>query len=371
MQTDGNKYDGSFKKDPAKYTALKSEYSVHIIPWKAKKDTAGADMKDASGKIIPEEYFCSWLAIYPPFPAPVPFDDSIEGSKTPAPFRPNTTAVISIIVEIEEEPDLLRFDDNEYFTITPKEINVKGKGKGKHAFADNITIECLRDFSSDQTLVINSIKKNAAGAEEILPAGKLKVWANESSKQKNKKVVFVQVKISSSDITKDASSEKDRINNYLRQCLIELDDSSIVITLDVTDATNTFNSFKNGADIKLDNGIQDLDVYLINKLVSKFGHIYDSHFKAFYFDESANGVSGYSRPNADYVVVFGTANDQTASHEFLHSLNLPHTFDNAGKYTYEYIKTDNLLDYSHHQTGHKNDRCALWYWQWNIANNSI
>ncbi|WP_159476522.1 type VI secretion system Vgr family protein [Chryseobacterium sp. 18068] len=369
LVTDGNYYKGSFKKDSAKYAALKSEYNVHIIPWKAKKDSSGTDLKDSAGKIIPDEYFCSWLAIYPPFPTPVPFDDSLDGAKIPPPFRPNTTAVISIIVEIEEEPDFLRFEDNEYFTITPKEINVKGKGKGKHAFADNITIECLREFSSDQTLVINSIKKNTAGIEEKLPAGKLKVWANDSSKQKNKKVVFVQVKTSSTASTKDASSEKDRINNYIRQALIELDPNSDIITLEVFDATHSFAPFMNGSSVKDSDGSQDLHDFLKAKLQSKFGNKYDSHFKAFYINETGDGgLLGYSQYNADYVVVFGGANNQTASHEFLHSFTLPHTFDNSGKYTYEYAKTENLLDYSHHATGHWNDRCALWYWQWKEAN---
>ncbi|WP_241614020.1 phage baseplate assembly protein V [Rhizobium sp. SSA_523] len=380
LVTDGNYYKGSFKKDPAKYAALKSEYSAHIIPWKTKKDSSGADLKDSAGKIIPDEYFCSWLAIYPPFQAPVPFDDSLEGSKTPAPFRPNTTAVISIIIDIEEEPDVLRFEDNQYFTITPKEINVKGKGKGKHVFADHITIECLREFSSDQTLIINSIKKNIAGTEEKLPAGKLKVWANDSSKQKNKNVVFVKIKTKLSPTSTIkvpvVNDEKDRINNYLLQAYINLSDNSDIVELDLTAETDFINFVtSNEVDPSKISGSHQLHDYLKIKLERDFPGKYGSHFKAFYFEEngySSGGghISGYSRFHADYVVVFKSKNNQTAAHEFLHSFNLPHTFDNSGSFTYEYKMTDNLLDYSHHPDNN-NKRCALWHWQWKQANSSV
>ncbi len=64
------------------------------------------------------------------------------------------------------------------------------------------------------------------------------------------------------------------------------------------------------------------------------------------------------------------------AHEFLHALNLAHSFANSeaskhAEFTYQYAKTENLLDYTHRLPGHSNDRCSLWYWQWTKANNSI
>ena len=60
----------------------------------------------------------------------------------------------------------------------------------------------------------------------------------------------------------------------------------------------------------------------------------------------------------------------------LHSTYLMHLFSNKeasqhAEFTYEYKMTENLLDYTHHQPGHTNSRCSLWYWQWVKANNSI
>ncbi|QDP85766.1 hypothetical protein FNJ88_09485 [Chryseobacterium sp. SNU WT5] len=58
-------------------------------------------------------------------------------------------------------------------------------------------------------------------------------------------------------------------------------------------------------------------------------------------------------------------------------MNLPHTFTNKdtsanAHFTYEFTKTDNLLDYSHRLgSGNNNNRCSLYFWQWKQANASI
>lgn len=208
-------------------------------------------------------------------------------------------------------------------------------------------------------------------------------WANDATKQKKKKVVFVEIKTklstSASTNTANASSEKDRINKYLNQALIELHPDSEIIELDLStdpDFTQFISSQKISKRSTTDR-TKKLKDFLKGKLDAK----YSTYFKAFYFAENgkpssgSGNLSGYSQANADYVVVFKSANDQTAAHEFLHSFNLTHSFANSeasanAEFTYEYRKTDNLLDYSHH-TDNNNKRCALWYWQWVRANNSI
>ncbi len=138
----------------------------------------------------------------------------------------------------------------------------------------------------------------------------------------------------------------------------------------------------NAIDNNKTSGGKNLQDYLISKLENAYSKKYSKSFKAFYFAEngyspSGGYVSGFSAAGADYVVVFKSKNNQTASHEFLHSMNLPHTFTNKqvsvnAKFTYEFSKTDNLLDYSHRLiTGNNNNRCSLFYWQWKQANESI
>ncbi|WP_123983108.1 reprolysin-like metallopeptidase [Chryseobacterium sp. G0201] len=87
-----------------------------------------------------------------------------------------------------------------------------------------------------------------------------------------------------------------------------------------------------------------------------------------------SNLNGYSATNADFVVAFNTQDDQTVVHEFLHSMGLAHTFTNKSTdsnalFTYDYERTDNLMDYVSDME--KNKRASLYYWQWKVANETI
>jgi uncharacterized protein involved in type VI secretion and phage assembly len=343
LEEEINEYKGDFKVNKTMFTLLKGEYNAHTIPWKKKEKE--------------KTYYIPWLSIL------------------------NTKVVtLSLILDIEEEADYLEFDANENFTITPNKIDIKGKTKLE---GQEITIECLKEFAGDQTLIIQAYKENPNTCEvESLEAGKLKVWANDATKQKTKKVVFVEIKTpsisSKKELNSTASNEKDRINKYLQQAYIELDPVSDIVSLDLSTDTD-FTQFIKDKRVKSSStkDTTTLKSYLLKKLTAEHKNKYDAHFKAFYFAEHGydpkGNLSGYSQ-GANFVAVFKSGNDQTAAHEFLHSFNLPHTFTNKkadkdAEYTYEYAKTDNLLDYSHHVS--KNGRKALWHWQWVKANGSI
>lgn len=372
LETDGNVYKGDFKKDKTLYNLLKNDYNTHTIPWKT---------TTKNGVKVAENYFVPWLSLYP---NEVPCDDN--GTLSTQTIYQNTEATLSLIIDITEEADYLKFDTNEHFKEIPQ-INIKGKtGLLK---TEEITISCKTEFTSDQTLVIQAYKKNKTTGElESNIAGKLKIWANDTAKRKKTKVVFVQIKTPEIILTKgkrtaDASKEEKRISQYLNQALIELHADSEIADLDLSSVTTFLQYIKSRKVSSKSNltGGSRLKDFLKAQLTAQFGTKYDGFFKAFYFAEdgyhSSGGLlSGYSQPKADYVVVFKSANDQTASHEFLHSFNLAHTFTNKvasanAKFTYEYKKTDNLLDYSHHIGRNNNKRCGLFHWQWIQANNSI
>lgn len=117
---------------------------------------------------------------------------------------------------------------------------------------------------------------------------------------------------------------------------------------------------------------QSMEVFLSSLLPPR----YNGYFKAFYLNDGGGyvditnivqGLNGYS--SGDNVVLFPTKNDETAAHEFLHSLDLPHTFVNVeaapnAKFTFEIQKTDNVMDYSHQVNI---QRTNLWHWQWKVA----
>ncbi|KMQ58351.1 hypothetical protein ACM39_18625 [Chryseobacterium sp. FH2] len=401
LVTDINEYRKSFKKDSAQYSSLKNDYNVHNIPWRAKKDAAGAELKDSAGNTIPEEYFCSWLSLYPHSIVDYNLGKKLEGKPVPPTIHSNCKAILSLIVDIEEEPEMLRFEDNEYFEISPKEIEVKGKGKGKHAFADHVTITCLKEFSSDQTLVVNAITKDEAGNQTLLPAGKILVWANNSAKIKKAKILLIDVRTPaiSSTVKKngDISGQKSLFNSYLKQALIDTEVATE--SLDLSADTN----LQTGGTYILNNlikayyddavtppaGFKTIQEYVYEKLKDQLKSInpadenkYDSHYIMVYFGESGgkymsagyiDTVAGYS--SGKYVVMFSGKTPQTGTHELLHSFNLPHSFSNkecigviGNVFTYQYAQTENILDYSHRQS---KPRYSLWHWQWVKANNSI
>ena len=263
-----------------------------------------------------------------------------------------------------------------------------------------ITIKCDTEFTIDQEIIIKSYKEEQ---EKGTLTGKLNVWSNDVTKHKQKKVVFVQIKTPAISTPRklkaNAINERERINKYINQAYIELHSDSEIVDLDISGDTNFSRFVETNKIMKTSRLVpaipatantpavaimppEDLIDYLTAKLIS-LDVKYTDYYKAFYFAEdgyhiSGNNLSGYTKPNVDWVVVFKSANHQTAAHEFLHSFKIPHTFTNKeataiAECTYEAKKTDNLLDYSHNITSHPNNnkRCSLYYWQWITANNSI
>ncbi|MGO3184485.1 MAG: type VI secretion system tube protein TssD [Aequorivita sp.] len=371
LEKDPNASGGYFKKDPTLLQDLKDMYKPIDISWK--KST------DSSGNQVYEKHYTEWLSL-----------------------KNGETATVLIHIDVTEKGDYLEFDDNPNFTITPKKIDISGK-RGTKKLNDVITIECINEFTTDEEIVVKAYIEEL---EEGVVAGKVNVWANDAAKHKQKKVVFVQIKtppISTRRKEKaNASNEELRFNTYLNQAYIELHADSIIVDLDLSNDTDFTRFLKTN---KINNiGVavpavpatstkpakpaiprQYLKEYLKLKLADIDNDKYANYFKAFFFAEdgyhpSGNVLGGFSDPGEGYVVVFKSANHQTAAHEFLHSFSLPHSFTNKeatnsanAECTYEAMKTDNLLDYSHNIASkpNNNNRCSLYYWQWKIANNSL
>jgi len=378
FEMDGNEKGGHYAAvldldgKSFQYEALKRQYAKFSLPW--------AELND-DGDLIPAEYIVPWVSLYT-----------------------DCSAELKIKVVISRGADHLAFDSNDNYLIEPSVIDVKGKN-GQEDLDVTLRITCIEEHTADLELVMRAYKNERPAALELVMqaydsevfenesegvlAGKLKMWANGPAKRKKKKVVFVQVLTpeivpGEGERSYDPSNEKVRVNSYTRQALIELDEDSEVITMDLIEEDDFGQFILNGRVVNRST-VDDstLDAYLKTKLgLEKDGKFDATFFKAFYFGEgglsgaSGGGLSGYSRLGADFVVVFSSANQQTASHEILHSFNLPHSFTNKESsghalFTYEALKTENLLDYSHQVTGHTNDRRSLWYWQWVKANDSI
>ncbi|WP_267403389.1 MULTISPECIES: hypothetical protein [unclassified Chryseobacterium] len=347
-----NKHNGYFKTSNEMLQELKKLYKPFTIPWK--------QTKNASGKLVSEEYFIPWMSILK-----------------------DKEAKITFFADIKEEADYIEFPPSDYFTFTPNKIALKGKKKLSLNDFD-ITIKCIKEFENDQTIELKAHKKTEKGDTEAI-VGKINVWANDASKQKEKNVVFVKIKtpeiiLGTGTNTPNINDEKQVIDQYLGQAYIKLSENSDIVLLDLTKDKDFLNFITNGCiDYNKKSLYRDLDDYLKMKLEESYPKKYTSHFKAFYFAEKGYGgalsnLNGYSRPNSDFVVAFSTKDNQTVVHEFLHSLGLAHTFTNKNSdhnalFTYDYERTDNLMDYV--PDIEKNKRASLYYWQWKIANESI
>ncbi|MGE8528134.1 MULTISPECIES: hypothetical protein [Chryseobacterium] len=378
LERDINEYDGSFKKAPTLYSKLKQVYGVYSIPWKKKAD----------GTL--ENYYCSWLSLYPS-----QIKDTKTNQLTASNFK-NTKAILSLNIEVDEEPDTLRFKENKLFKISPMEITPKTKGK--HDLKDFVTIECLEEFSDDQIIEVIAVKKDSAGIEVSEVAGRLNVWANNTPKRKKAKFLIVELKTNISKMPGgeqkgNSTGQKELFENYLRQALIEADVE--IETVDVSGDTHfqAGGRYVVGGKIaayyepagNAPSGFVALQNYIYSKVKEKLKSNnvseakYNQHYIAIYLGEkggfvdvsgSVKGLNGYS--SGKFVVLFPSKNDQTAAHEFLHSFALPHSFTNSeadakAQFTYEYAKTENIMDYSHHIP---ETRYSLWKWQWIIANDN-
>ncbi|WP_326981330.1 hypothetical protein VUJ46_13805 [Chryseobacterium sp. MYb264] len=347
-----NMHSGQFKPDEKMLNQLKQVYQPYTIPWKTTKNPK-------TGKPMAEEYFIPWMSILK--------DKEVN---------------ITFIAEIKEEADYLEFPSSDYFIFTPNRIDIKGK-KSVALNEENIIIKCVKEFETDQTIELKAFKKDAKGETIEAIAGKINVWANDISKQKEMDVVFIEIKTPEINGKKNkpiVNNEKENITQYLRQAYIQLSDNSDIIMLDLS-ADADFYNFIVDNEINKEKrlGNLDLEIYLKMKLKTQYKEKYNNHFKAFYFAETGYGgraqnLGGYSVEDADFVVVFNGADQQTATHELLHSMGLAHIFTNKytdpkALFTYMYQMTDNLMDYTEHES--KNKRCSLYYWQWKIINNSI
>lgn len=370
LERNANNYKGYFKKDEAQFKKLKNQYKPFEIDWKTETDSGGVEKK--------VKHCTEWLSL-----------------------KKGDEAKVKVRIDVTDESDFLEFEDNANFEISPKKIDIKGKAT--KTLADEVTIKCKTEFASDEVIEIKTYHEGLE--DKAVIAGKINVWANQASNHKTKKVVFVEISTDASKtgvpVVPSASNEKARINKYLNQAYIKLDDDSDIVSIDLS-AESDFDRFVNGGKIMKKSRLvpavpasggkpavaaipEEKLVDYLKKKLKALDAKYDSsdYFKAYYFGEngyhsSGGNLSGYSQASLGYVVVFKSANDQTAAHEFLHSFNLPHTFANSeasanAEFTYEAKNTDNLLDYSHNLSTDRNNnkRCSLYYWQWKKANNSI
>lgn len=239
-----------------------------------------------------------------------------------------------------------------------------------------LKITCNGEFDQEYTLFARAFKKDDPVTSTVDTKGEicgmLRILPNAPMYQHKIKIVLFKIKTNINGSDKEGKTDlvKDRLNEILGQALTKAE-------IDIVDInTRTDTNFRTdycklvGTTYVIDGDTTrswNMRTYLENKRDKK----YDHYYKIYCFDEGEETSNGYSW-GYKYTVVFNTANTETGIHELLHSLELAHPFDaysHNTPFSYEFIKTDNIMDYGHWVAGLT--RKSLFHWHWQIINTKI
>lgn len=346
-----------FTKYPTgqKYKDLISNYYGKIqLPWH----------KDNNGN--PIDYIQSWLTIYP-----------------------NEKATLSLQIETLVNPNKedFTFDyDNTIFNLSTTTIPAQGKGKKR--LHDHLTIECLKEFNTDQTIKVMF-------GNRVL--GQLNILKNAKAHRKVANVVFVRVKTNlkgtgkgkkGSTQNKKGICEDEMLYKFLQQGYIKLENDDVEFDLTQLDPKTKKLKYPN---FNINFTLLDNNQTPPEKIVNKYHNTtnrklvdfmetefnktfptYANHFKVFFFGDRGGkkiekavwGLGGYAKGfNTKSVIVFNGSNETTVTHELLHAIGLKHSFSNSGQFSYQKGETYNIMDYSHQRKYGNKNRNQIWYWQ--------
>lgn len=352
IQPDGNAYKGDrpFDKDPAMFKSLETEYQKKDIDL----------LSDASKKC--KCFYTSYLNLF--------LNDKD--------FKLPRKITMQAFIKVEAAPEQLIFKyDSNYLDISPKVLP-------KSTQNINIDITCTKELDDDKEIEVRSIFRDDKNISRDILVGKMIVLKNSKANRKTVKVLLVKVLTPALSSMGEARGNPDGnlgfVERILQQALISpmVDKIDLDFTKNDKLSKDFTDNYAKGSKLLSDglkNSGKGLHIYCLDELakeIKDFNTKYSKHLKAFYFGvDSAEGLYGYSSGYS--VVVFGNAVESTAVHEWLHSLGLPHTFDGSGKFTYQYPKTENIMDYTHHLATnaatqyYKKSRISLYHWQWGIA----
>ncbi|CAZ98057.1 type VI secretion system tube protein TssD [Zobellia galactanivorans] len=333
-------------KTDTKYKELKCDiYDTIPIDWHKNPDGSAY------------EYIQSWLTIYP-----------------------KETQILSLQIETIKNPkklDLTFEYDKTLFKLNTDKIPAQSKGKKR--LDDHLTIECIKEFSTDQVIKAMCQKRQL---------GQLNILKNDKANRKKAQVVFVKVETElnsgkpkfGNTTNKTGKPEKEMLARYLKQAYtkLELDEIDFKLTeLDSTTKKPKYPDFNKNYTLLDLNGKKILNKYhnkggnslaeYMEKTLNKELPKYKDYFKVFFFGDTGGRtdkvvkivkLAGYANGfNSQSAIMFVGKRKATVTHELLHCMGLRHSFDNSATFSYKKKATQNIMDYSATRTN-------TWLWQW-------
>ncbi len=322
-------------------------------------------------------------------------------------IRKGKTAELAMYIKSKSMPEKFRFEFSNpaaekdgYLTVNKKEWDSIKKG-------DTLKIECKKEFSKSVNLNIYGYsKKDDEGSKNL--CGSIRILPNDIMHQRNVDVLILNVSIlmrgndgkitelKGCDITQ---IKEDVLHKFYDQAYFNLhvfnetvilnnlndpyvkeyykdkneypaDAFNKLMIADSSAYTNNLDYYKGG---KLAELMENIINYIPNinkncyKIILMPWEITEKTIKKDGTPDYSQ-VSGFSINGRRITFCFEGCNDSTPTHELGHAFGLPHTFTGCttkAKYVYEYGKTDNFMDYSHHKGV---DRQSFYYWQWKTMN---
>ena len=236
--------------------------------------------------------------------------------------------------------------------------------KGKHTLPDQLVITCLKEFSKDQE--INVYAYDANNTKHL--AGKLIVKANDKKHQTTINLAIVRVIFKKTERFPNISSSIVSLKQILGQAYVNVNIKYFFIYL-YSEKSKTFFTPKNWINYTYtSNG----ELYrLLDATILKFYPQLDNFFKIYYIDrycyvnnDTKVALCGkaYALGSSKAIIFRHGLQDNTASHELLHCIGLPHSFSSLNidqwGFAFKEKMTDNIMDYSDVPT------IATWEYQW-------
>ena len=294
-------------------------------------------------------------------------------------LRKGASAKLSLKVEVREPAVKIEYKCQTSGIFRLSKTSIPELGKGKHTLPDELMITCLKEFSMDQE--INVYAYDANNTKHL--AGKLIVKANDKKHQRTINVAIVCVMLKENEKEFNKSSSKAKLKKIFGQAYVNLNIRTIYLNIAQTLKKKNANKYFTINGWLHSRYIDNRELFsFLNAEFSKIHPNLGGFFKLYYInrkciDDEYNGekkLYGMAREffSHEVLILLRGLKDNTAAHELLHSIGLPHSFSylNA-EYSHVAFKeysTDNIMDYSDFKGI---PVIATWEFQWKAIQKNI
>ena len=295
-------------------------------------------------------------------------------------LRKGASAKLTLKVEVKEPAVKMEYQCQTPGIFQLSKDTVPTLGKGKHTLPDELVVTCLKEFSRDQEIKVYAYDED--NVKHL--AGKLIVKANDKKHQKTINVVMVRVLFKETEDEFYISGSKAKLQKIFGQAYVNL--NIRIVNLNIEQALRNKETSKYFTPTRLihSSSLSSGDLYsFLNAELSKKFPKFNKYFKLYYINRKCvDDTSGKEKQlygmardlfSLEVIIPFRGLNDNTAVHELLHCIGLPHSFSkiSVSYFDVAFKKdfTDNIMDYSDMHSGIPT--IATWEYQWRAIQNSI